>query len=59
MLKSPFSYGDSQRAERLITITYANKCPDKYPTSESELIAGRLCFNNVMVEVFIDGVKEK
>ncbi|KAH7407430.1 hypothetical protein BKA64DRAFT_666557 [Cadophora sp. MPI-SDFR-AT-0126] len=31
----------------------------KYPTSESALVAGRLCFYNEKVDVFIDGVKEK
>ncbi|KAH6722040.1 hypothetical protein DL95DRAFT_382762 [Leptodontidium sp. 2 PMI_412] len=31
----------------------------KYPTAESALVAGRLCFYNEKVDVFIDGVKEK
>ncbi|KAF8847769.1 DUF427-domain-containing protein [Acephala macrosclerotiorum] len=31
----------------------------KYPTAESALIAGRLCFYNEKVDVFIDGVKEE
>ncbi|CAG8957968.1 hypothetical protein HYFRA_00000311 [Hymenoscyphus fraxineus] len=31
----------------------------KYPTSESALIAGRLCFYNEKFDVFVDGVKEK
>jgi len=31
----------------------------KYPTAESSLVAGRLCFYNEKVDVFIDGVKEK
>lgn len=30
----------------------------KYPTLESILIAGRLCFYNEKVDVFIDGVKQ-
>jgi len=29
-----------------------------YPTSESALVAGRLCFYNEKVDVFVDGVKE-
>ncbi|KAH8687782.1 hypothetical protein BGZ60DRAFT_425645 [Tricladium varicosporioides] len=31
----------------------------KYPTSESALVAGRLCFYNEKVDVFVDGVKEE
>lgn len=31
----------------------------RYPTAESALIAGRLCFYNEKVDVFVDGVKEK
>ncbi|PVH83696.1 DUF427-domain-containing protein [Cadophora sp. DSE1049] len=31
----------------------------KYPTAESALVAGRLCFYNEKVDVFIDDVKEK
>lgn len=31
----------------------------KYPTPESHEIAGRLCFYNEKVDVFIDGVKEE
>ncbi|KAK0100900.1 hypothetical protein ONS95_007344 [Cadophora gregata] len=31
----------------------------KYPTAESALVAGRLCFYNEKVDVFIDGVQEK
>lgn len=30
----------------------------KYPTAESGMIAGRLCFYNEKVDVFVDGVKE-
>lgn len=30
----------------------------KYPTLESILITGRLCFYNEKVDVFIDGVKQ-
>ncbi len=30
-----------------------------YPTAESALIAGRLCFYNEKVDVFVDGVKEE
>jgi len=30
----------------------------RYPTSESALIAGRLCFYNEKVDVFVDGVEE-
>jgi len=30
----------------------------RYPTAESALIAGRLCFYNEKVDVFVDGVKE-
>ncbi|KAL2073503.1 hypothetical protein VTL71DRAFT_10829 [Oculimacula yallundae] len=30
----------------------------KYPTSESALVAGRLCFYNEKFDVFIDGIKE-
>jgi uncharacterized protein (DUF427 family) len=31
----------------------------RYPTHESAAIAGRLCFYNEKVDVFVDGVKEK
>ncbi|TVY34959.1 hypothetical protein LSUB1_G006592 [Lachnellula subtilissima] len=31
----------------------------KYPTAESALVAGRLCFYNEKVDVFVDGVKEE
>lgn len=31
----------------------------KYPTPESALIAGRLCFYNEKFDLFVDGVKEK
>lgn len=31
----------------------------KYPTAESAAVAGRLCFYNEKVDVFIDGVKEE
>lgn len=31
----------------------------KYPTAESTLVAGRLCFYNEKVDVFVDGVEEK
>jgi uncharacterized protein (DUF427 family) len=31
----------------------------KYPTAESALIAGRLCFYNEKVDVFVDGAKEE
>jgi uncharacterized protein (DUF427 family) len=31
----------------------------RYPTAESALTAGRLCFYNEKVDVFVDGVKEK
>jgi uncharacterized protein (DUF427 family) len=31
----------------------------RYPTSESVPIAGYLCFYNEVVDVWIDGVKEK
>jgi uncharacterized protein (DUF427 family) len=31
----------------------------RYPTAESALIAGRLCFYNEKVGVFVDGVKEE
>jgi len=31
----------------------------KYPTAESALVAGRLCFYNEKVDVFVDGVKER
>ncbi|KAH7356963.1 hypothetical protein BKA65DRAFT_495863 [Rhexocercosporidium sp. MPI-PUGE-AT-0058] len=31
----------------------------KYPTVESALVAGRLCFYNEKVDVFIDGVREE
>jgi len=30
----------------------------KYPTAESAPVAGRLCFYNEKVNIFIDGVKE-
>jgi len=30
----------------------------RYPTAESALVAGRLCFYNEKVDVFVDGVKE-
>jgi uncharacterized protein (DUF427 family) len=30
----------------------------KYPTAESALVAGRICFYNEKVDVFVDGVKE-
>ena len=30
----------------------------KYPTHESISIAGRLCFYNEKVDVFIDGIKQ-
>ncbi|KUJ13312.1 DUF427-domain-containing protein [Mollisia scopiformis] len=31
----------------------------RYPTSESALVAGRLCFYNEKVDVFVDGVREE
>jgi uncharacterized protein (DUF427 family) len=31
----------------------------KYPTAESAAVAGRLCFYNEKVDVFVDGVKEQ
>jgi uncharacterized protein (DUF427 family) len=31
----------------------------RYPTAESALTAGRLCFYNEKVDVFVDGVKEE
>ena len=31
----------------------------RYPTAESALIAGRLCFYNEKADVFVDGVKEE
>jgi len=31
----------------------------RYPTAESALVAGRLCFYNEKVDVFVDGVKEE
>lgn len=31
----------------------------RYPTAESAVVAGRLCFYNEKVDVFVDGVKEK
>jgi uncharacterized protein (DUF427 family) len=31
----------------------------RYPTHESAAIAGRLCFYNEKVDVFVDGAKEK
>ncbi len=31
----------------------------KYPTPEAALVAGRFCFYNEKVDVFVDGVKEE
>jgi uncharacterized protein (DUF427 family) len=31
----------------------------RYPTPESSLIAGRVCFYNEKVDIYIDGVKEE
>jgi hypothetical protein len=31
----------------------------RYPTAESAVVAGRLCFYNEKVDVFVDGVKEE
>jgi hypothetical protein len=31
----------------------------RYPTAESAVVAGRLCFYNEKVDVFVDGVEEK
>jgi len=30
----------------------------RYPTAESAVVAGRLCFYNEKVDIFVDGVKE-
>lgn len=31
----------------------------QYPTAEAALVAGRLCFHNEKVDVFVNGVKEE